>query len=255
MSRRKAPSKGGAGRRRRFGLGLAVGTLAAFVVVRRASASQRMPNLAVWQRALSEKRGETNAARLAALAQDRYEELFAARPSPAMRALRFHVERGILPGLAVYQTLLEGSSDRQAALAEMESLSVWTLPGARRLMPLLGHLRDPFPVFRRLDRWVMRFGFPADGWQIEPVEDSNDCIAFDIRRCFYLDTLTTYGAPELTPIYCARDDALFALLPPSITWERTMTLGRGDDRCDFRWCRAAAKGQVVGPTPGRRSAS
>ena len=241
MSKKKATS-GGSGRRRgRFGLGLAVGAVAAFIVARRMSAPRRMPNLAVWQRALAEQRGETNAARLAALAQDRYDELYAARPRPAKRVLRFHVERGMLPGLAVYQTLLEESGDRQAALAEMESLSVWTLPGVRRLMPLLARLPDPFPVFRHLDRWVMGLGFPAEGWEIEPLEDSDDRFAFDIRRCFYLDTLTTYGAPELTPVYCARDDALFALLPPSITWERTMTLGRGDDRCNFRWCRASAE--------------
>jgi len=250
MGERKAPAKGSGSRGRLFGLGLTAGVLAAFIAARRVSTRQRMPNLAVWQRALAEQRGETSAARLAVLAQDRYDELFAARPRPAKRALRFHVERGILPGLAVYQALLEETGDRQAALAEMESLSVWTLPGVRRLMPLLGRLPDPFPVFRRLHRWIMRFGFPAEGWEIEPVEDSEDCIAFNVRRCFYLDTLTTHGAPELTPTFCARDDALFALLPASITWDRTMTLGRGDDRCDFRWCRAA----TPGPTPDRRSA-
>lgn len=226
-------------KRGRFALGLALGALGGFAVARRLLAPRRMPRLAVWQRALAEARGEAEAARLAARAQARYDQLYAGRPRSANRALRFHLEQGILPGLALYQTLLEESGDRQAVLAEMERLTMSALAGARRLIPLLGLLPEPFAVFRLLWRWFMRIGFPAEGWELEMVEDSQDCIAFNMRRCFYLDTFTSYGAPELTPVYCAQDDVLFELLPPSITWERTMTLGRGHDRCDFRWCRAA----------------
>jgi hypothetical protein len=34
-----------------------------------------------------------------------------------------------------------------------------------------------------------------------------------VRRCFYLDVLDAYGAPELTPPCCAGDDWLFEALP------------------------------------------
>ena len=37
----------------------------------------------------------------------------------------------------------------------------------------------------------------------------------------------------------AIDDLLFGDLP-GIAWERTKTLGRGDDRCDFRFRRVTA---------------
>jgi hypothetical protein len=236
----------------RFGLGVTVGALAALIVARRMSTPRRMPNRAVWQKALADKRGEPEAAHLLAGAQARYDELCATRAEPTRRALRVHLERAILPGLALYQTLLEESGDRQAAVAEVESLPTSTLMILSKLMPLLGRLPDPFAAFRRITAWVVGNGFPAEGWQIESVEASNDCIAFDARGCFYLDTLAGYGAPELTRVYCQGDDTLFAMLPPSITWERTMTLGRGDDRCDFRWRRVAP---APGPTPGPRSAS
>ena len=72
---------------------------------------------------------------------------------------------------------------------------------------------------------------------MEMVADDNHCFAFNVFRCFYLDVLTAYGAPELTPLYCKLDDLTYEMLPPSITWERTGALGRGDDCCDFRWCR------------------
>jgi hypothetical protein len=56
-------------------------------------------------------------------------------------------------------------------------------------------------------------------------------------RCFCLSVLSSYGAEELTALYCQTDDPLYEVLPPAITWQRTRTLGRGDECCDFRWQR------------------
>lgn len=227
----------------RFLLGLAVGAMVGLAVARRLAAPRRMPFLGLWQQTLTETRGEAEAERLVALAQARYDELYAGQPRPASRALRFHLERSMLPGLALYQTLLEEGDDREQALAEMEHVMAVTSEPLRRSMALLARLPDPFAVFRRVEPWVVRLGFPPEGWEMEPVEEGEDCIAFNVRRCFYLDTLRSYGAPELTPVYCGGDDVVFPALAPSITWERTMTLGRGDDYCNFRWCRGAVEGQ------------
>lgn len=59
-----------------------------------------------------------------------------------------------------------------------------------------------------------------------------------MHSCFYLNVLTAYGAPELTPVYCQMDDLLYGALSPSVRWRRTKTLGRGDDCCDFCWSRS-----------------
>lgn len=48
-------------------------------------------------------------------------------------------------------------------------------------------------------------------------------------------------APELVSHICGFDDWMFAALPPSIAWERTTTLGRSGDRCDFCWRRVAGE--------------
>lgn len=234
----------------RFGLGLAVGGLVGLFVARRLAAPRRMPFLGLWQRALAGKRGDAEAARLAALAQARYDELYAGRSRLPNRALRIHLERSILPGLALYQTLLEEGDDRQTALAEMEHVMASTVSRLRGLMSFLGRLPKPFAIFRRIEPWVIRLGFPTEGWEMEPVQESEECVAFNVRRCFYLDTLRSFGAPELTPVYCGGDDVVFPALAPAITWERTMTLGRGHDRCDFRWRRAAPEGAASGEREG-----
>ena len=54
-------------------------------------------------------------------------------------------------------------------------------------------------------------------------------------RCFYV--LSSYGAEELTALYCQTDDLPYEALPPTITWQRTGPLGRGDECCAFRWTR------------------
>ena len=217
--------------------GLALGALGGLLLARRLSAPAAMPHLRAWQRGFAAGRGAAEAASLAARAQAKYDELLASAPYYPQRALRYHLERAILPGLALYQTLREDGYDGEAALAEVQSVVGGAALPLRRLVPLLGRLPDPFGAFRVINRWVLRLGYPAQGWEMVPVEDSDRCLAFDMRRCFYLDTLTAHGAPELTAVYCQGDDVLFEALPPSITWERTMTMARGGDRCDFRWCR------------------
>jgi len=223
-----------------FELGLIAGALGGLVLARRMAEPGRMPRAALWQRVLAAKHGEVEAAVLMARVRARYDELYAQRPRFAHRALRLHLERGILPGLAIYQVLRETTSDREAALAEVGTLleaSAMHSP-QRRLISILSYLPNPFALFRQPARWSMR-NYPAAGWETEWVEDNPQCLAFNIHHCFYLDVLAAYGAPELTSLFCKGDDVMFAALPPSIIWERRGTLGRGNALCDFRWRRAA----------------
>ena len=92
-------------------------------------------------------------------------------------------------------------------------------------------------------RGHMHRNFPPDGWDVEWLEVSRRRIAFNIRRCFYLDTLSRWEAPELTPLYCDCDDVVFSALPPRLRWQRTQTLARGGALCDFCFERVRAPGR------------
>ncbi len=54
----------------------------------------------------------------------------------------------------------------------------------------------------------------------------------DVVSCPYHRYFTELGCPELTRISCKSDDLVYGNLP-GIKFERTGTLGRGNDRCDF----------------------
>ncbi len=227
-----------------FGAGLAAGAVAGIILSRHPGARRRsdefhwIPLLDCWENALAEKHGRVRAALLAAKVQSRYEDYYSRRLPVQHPALQMHLTRNILPGLALYQTLLEETPDQPTALAEVDRLV------RRRLVKtdlyqqarLLELMPDPFPLLRFGNRWALAHNFPPQGWEIEWIEDSDRCVAFNITDCFYLKVLSEYGAPELTPYFCANDDQLYGNMS-RISWERTKTLGRGDECCDFRFSR------------------
>ena len=221
-----------------FGLGLLTGLAGSWWLFRRRNAAGRMPFLDIGQRELAKTRGTVQAALLAGRVQARYDELYARRPRFHHPALRQHLEEGVLPTLALYQTLREENNDQETALAEIDRIvaAMVEQSGRRRLVQLMGHLPDPFAALRIANRLAIKRVYPPEGWRFEWVEDSNQCIAYNARECFYVNVLTAYGAPELTPHLCAVDDLLFGDLP-GVSWERTQTLGQGADHCNFRFCR------------------
>ncbi len=167
----------------------------------------------------------------------RYTALNAARAPQANRVAALHLERQLLPLLALYQVLGETLADRGAALAAVERVCVaaFPRPGDWRIA-LLQRVPLPFALFKFALRQEFA-GYPRPAWEWESVADSADCLAVHMRRCFYYDTLRDYGAPELAACYCATDDRGMALLPPGIRWERTTTLARGGAVCDYCWRR------------------
>ncbi len=227
-----------------FLLGVAAGFGLARLV--RWQQSRPVGALSAWQQYLTQKYGAAKAQRLSAAIQQRYAALLEQQPQPEHPALRWHLVENILPGLALYQTLLqEHDGDRPATLAEVdEALRGWTLHQSRLMLAPAQLLPDAFPLFRKVFNRYMQ-AFPAAGWDFDFVENSPERIAFNGTRCFYLQTLTAYGAPELTPAFCKTDEVMAELFPPSIRFVRTQTLGRGDAVCDFQYCHGSAVKPIV----------
>ena len=95
------------------------------------------------------------------------------------------------------------------------------IPGLYRLVP---------GVFVKSTRSI--FG-PAAGFDPKELQVGNGIWRVDMVKCPYHDTCAEYGCPELCRCFCDSDDISYAGLHPKLIWERSMTLGRGDDRCDF----------------------
>lgn len=191
-----------------------------------------------WWKRYVRRWGEIEAGCLEAAFQEELRLLVSECPPPKNAALRRHLVENILPGLAMYRILLrEYKGDRQAALREVDVvLRSRTLASNRiKLAPLL-LVPIPFWLFRLAFRVQMK-AFPVEGWDFQYIEDSPNRVAFNATRCFYLNTLTALGAPELTASFCKTDDVMAELFPPSVRFIRPHTMGRGDPLCDFQYCR------------------
>lgn len=192
----------------------------------------------IWQQVIIKNHGTEKAQQLAAAIRQQCATLIAETSMPEDHTLRWHLKANILPGLALYRVLLKQyNGDQQAALAEVDNaFRAQTLAKYRLLLAPLKVMPTPFRLFKLAFSQMMK-KFPAAGWNFSFVENSDDQIAFNATSCFYLNTLTALGAPELTASFCKSDDVLAELFPPSILFIREHTLGRGDIGCDFKYRR------------------
>jgi len=199
--------------------------------------SQIIPGEKLAREFLTRKVGAERTQPLLVQFRKNYRILYQQREISKNRILRIHLDQAILPVLAFYQVLLPiNDGDKQKTINEIEGVvRTWILNTTRYFISPLRFFRYPFRIFRPGFEIVMKL-FPAAGFDIDYLEKSEEMIAFDIKGCYYLNTLSRYGIPELTPVFCAADEALAELFPPSIGFNRTQTLGRGGELCDFRYC-------------------
>lgn len=173
--------------------------------------------------------------------QSRYTELYQKHGQVENPGLRRHLVNGILPGLALYQLIRESGKSQKDAIAEIDRIFMILFVKKQRSMQKLGKLPFIYPFLRKYIKTAMR-QYPAEGWTIEWMQNDPEAIRFNMRSCFYFNTLSALGAPELTASFCQVDDNLYSEMSPDIQWLRTRTIARGNDICDF--CFANAKRAV-----------
>lgn len=162
----------------------------------------------------------------------RYQELFEKHELPKHPALQWHLIEGILPGLAFYQVLRESGESQESALAIIDQAFEVLFADNFAKMQKLGRLRFVFSILRMIIKPAMR-QYPPEGWNIDWLAIDKSAIRFDMKSCFYFNTFSKYGAPELTASYCRVDDLTYGNMSPHIKWQRSKTIASGETNCDF----------------------
>ena len=191
---------------------------------------------------LVQKIGSIQADQLLEQYRKNYKDLLHHTTLPKDRVLQIHLKYAVLPVLAFYQVLLPlNNGNQERTIDEItQVVREWVLRLTKGPLIALKYFPQPFTLFKPGFNLVMML-FPSAGFDIDYLEKSNNRIAYNINRCFFLDTLSHYGLPELTPVFCAADEAMAEFFPPSIKFKRTQTLGKGGNLCDFRYCNQAGK--------------
>ena len=151
----------------------------------------------------------------------------------ASRQRMQHLESQIMPGIAAYETLqtvmpkeealqtVHGYVEERAYRLKKTFLRLMRIPGLYKKVP--GIFAKQTPKF---------FGISA-GFEANEIRMTGGVWRIDMTRCPYHDECVRCGCPELCRCFCDSDDITYDGLHPKLIWQRTMTLGRGDDRCDF----------------------
>ena len=149
------------------------------------------------------------------------------------KAMRFHTEDRIFPSAAIYLTAKERLGE-EAAFGIVENAAVELTDQLGRKLARLMRLPGMRSLFVRIwDPLVRKVFGPDNGFRNVFYPRQKGEYRMDVLACPYCRYFTELGCPELTRIYCENDERTYGNLP-GIAFERTGTLGKGADRCDFR---------------------
>lgn len=102
-------------------------------------------------------------------------------------------------------------------------------------------LRPPSPeAWRALDaagrdRFVDAVIERFPNAEAERVEAPDAEVAFDVRRCHFVELCRRLGREDLAPLFCGADAVYFSRPESPIRLRRAETLAGGDARCAFRF--------------------
>ena len=149
------------------------------------------------------------------------------------KAMRFHTESRIFPSAAIYLTAKERLG-AETAFGVVENAAVELTDQLGRKLARLMRLPGMRSLFVRIwDPLVRKVFGPDNGFRNVFYPKRKGEYRMDVLACPYCRYFTELGCPELTRIYCENDERTYGKLP-GIAFERTGTLGKGADRCDFR---------------------
>ena len=198
--------------------------------------NKQLPGAKRWKKVIMSERRQDESAIFFVRAQARYDELLHQAYHYENKALRHHFEDKILPAIAAYSILLMEGKDKDSTTQILDRLLEANTEPNRRTYRFWGRFPFFFDLIKLLLKPMMAIQYP-DRWNVEWPKLGPDVVGLNCRSCFYLDVLTEYGYPELTPHFCRLDDLLAAEAAPSVHFERTQTLARGGTICDFRYLR------------------
>lgn len=140
------------------------------------------------------------------------------------------LKTAILPRIALYQVLQEVPMEKRIALKTVEA---YFTQYNHKNIQLIKHA-EKLPLFFKIFRTLFSNGLKSDNWDVTIEQNDAGALIFTIKKCLWCDTCTEYGCPELCAMFCNSDDAMFGQIK-KMDFQRSKTLGKGGDCCDFRF--------------------
>ena len=150
---------------------------------------------------------------------------------PIPKGVRGHTDK-IFPAAAVYLTVKEELGEK-TAYSVLENASVKLCAGVAPKLAKLMKLPGMRSLFVKVwDPMTKKMFGPENGFRNVFYPKKKGEYRMDVISCPYFRYFTKLGCPEITKIFCENDDRIYGSLP-GLKFQRTGTLGKGAERCDF----------------------
>ena len=155
-----------------------------------------------------------------------------ARYSALPKGVHIHMDSRILPSAAIYLTVKEAVGPEKAYRI-IEDAAVQGCARIEKKLQKLMKLPGMQSLFiKAWDPLTKKIFSSGNGFQNVFYAKKKGEYRMDVTSCPYCRTFAELGCPELTRIFCENDERIYGRLP-GLKFERTGTLGKGAERCDF----------------------
>lgn len=143
-----------------------------------------------------------------------------------------HTDNIIFPSAAIYLTVREYTSGEKA-YAVIERASARNSAALGKKLAKL--MKLPFMADLFISVWdpmTRKMFGSSSGFKNRFYPKKKGEYRMDVIACPYCRYFTELGCPELTKIFCENDERMYGNLP-GLSFERTSTLRKDGERCDF----------------------
>ncbi len=155
-----------------------------------------------------------------------------ARYGALPRGVHIHTDSRILPSAAIYLTVKEAVGPERAYRIIEDAAVQGCAEIEKKLQKLMKLPGMPDLFIKAWGPLTKKLFASGNGFQNVFYAKKKGEYRMDVTSCPYCRTFAELDCPELTKIFCENDERLYGRLP-GLKFERTGTLGKGAERCDF----------------------
>ena len=148
------------------------------------------------------------------------------------KGVHIHTDSRILPSAAIYLTVKEAVGPERAYRIIEDAAVRGCAKIEKKLQRLMKLPGMPSLFLKAWDPLTKKLFASGNGFQNVFYPKKKGEYRMDVISCPYCRSFTELGCPELTKIFCENDERIYGRLP-GLRFERTGTLGKGAERCDF----------------------
>lgn len=177
--------------------------------------------------------GEEKAKEVMDDAYKRYAELLEENKEEP-KAMDPHTKARIYPAISVFESLVKAGCTREEAAQVIYDHFDFSAEKGAKVLRMILKVPGLYKKIPKIASSMIDKSFGADaGFRSVKRKVDKDGMHIDMMVCPYNEICKKYGCPEIVKAFCHSDDVAYGNMNPNLSWERTKTLGRGGDCCDF----------------------